>query len=76
VAGLALGRFTEASDDGAHPVADVLAELAERLAVPAVADFPFGHVEHNWTLPVGCLARLDADAATLALTEPAVRAEG
>jgi muramoyltetrapeptide carboxypeptidase len=51
----------------------VLAEFAERLGVPAVVDLPFGHVEHNSTLPVGGRALLDADAAGLALTEPAVR---
>jgi muramoyltetrapeptide carboxypeptidase len=72
VAGLAFGRFTEAPDDD-HPVTDVLVELAERLGVPAVADLPFGHVEHNCTLPVGARALLDGDAATLTLTEPAVR---
>lgn len=73
VVGLALGRFTEAPDGDVHPVADVHAELAERLGVPAVADLPFGHLEHNWTLPVGGVAALDGDAATLELTEPAVR---
>jgi muramoyltetrapeptide carboxypeptidase len=74
VVGLALGRFTETPDADVHPVADVHAELAERLGVPAVADLPFGHLEHNWTLPVGGVALLDGDAASLALTEPAVRA--
>ena len=71
VAGLAFGRFTPAPDDD-HPVDEVLAEFAERVGVPAVADLPFGHVEHNWTLPVGGLARLDGPAATLSLSEPAV----
>ncbi len=75
VEGLALGRFTEAEDD-AHAVADVLEETAGRLGVPAVADLPFGHVEHNWTLPVGARALLDGDAATLALSEAAVREGG
>jgi hypothetical protein len=28
---------------------------------------------HRWTLPVASVARLDADAATLTLTEAAVR---
>jgi muramoyltetrapeptide carboxypeptidase len=50
-----------------------LAELADALGVPAVADLPFGHVEHNCTLPVGGMARLDAEAGTLELTQPAVR---
>ena len=73
VAGLALGRFTEAPDQEKHPVADVLAELSDDLGVPTLADLPFGHTEHNWTLPVGGTALLDADAATLTLTEPSVR---
>jgi muramoyltetrapeptide carboxypeptidase len=72
VAGFAFGRFTEAPDEDMHPVAEALAEFAERIGVPAVRDLPFGHVEHNWTLPVGARARLDADAGTLSLTEPAV----
>lgn len=73
VVGLALGRFTGAPDHEAHPVAEVLAELADHLGVPAVLDLPFGHAAHNWTLPVGGVALLDADAATLTLTEAAVR---
>jgi muramoyltetrapeptide carboxypeptidase len=72
VRGLAFGRFTGSPEDG-HPVGDVLAELAESLGVPAVADLPFGHTEHNSTLPVGGSARLVADGAILELTEPAVR---
>lgn len=73
VAGLAFGGFTKAPDDDRHPVLDVLAELAERLNVPAVAGLPFGHVDHNCTLPVGARALLDAEKAVLTLVEPAVR---
>ena len=73
VRALAFGRFTEPPDEALHPVADALREFAERLRVPAVVDLPFGHVEHNCTLPVGCLARLDADDASLSIIEPAVR---
>lgn len=72
VAGLALGRFTGSIEEDGHPVLDVLEELAGRLGVPTVADLPFGHVEHNWTLPVGVRARLDADSRTLEILEPAV----
>jgi muramoyltetrapeptide carboxypeptidase len=73
VAGLAFGRFTDAPGEADHPVGDVLAEFAERLGVPAVVDLPFGHIDHNVTLPVGGLALLDADAAALELTCGAVR---
>jgi muramoyltetrapeptide carboxypeptidase len=73
VAGIAFGRFSQVPESDVHPVADVLAELAERLAVPAALDLPFGHTEHNCTLPVGARARLDAHGATLELIEAAVR---
>ncbi len=71
VRGLALGRFTEADDDE-HPIDEVVQEFAERVGVPAVADLPFGHIEHNWTLPVGARVGIDGEAATLSLTEAAV----
>jgi muramoyltetrapeptide carboxypeptidase len=74
VVGLAFGRFTDAPQQESHPVADVLAEFAERLAVPAVLDLPFGHTDHNCPLPVGARASLNGDAATLDLVEAAVRA--
>jgi muramoyltetrapeptide carboxypeptidase len=73
VAGLVLGQFTErrpAEND--LPLDDVLAELAARLDVPCVQGAPIGHVDDNWCLPVGVGARLDADAGTLALLEPAM----
>lgn len=71
VVGLAFGRFTECGADG-YSVDDVLAELATRLGIPAVADLPFGHVADNFVLPVGTRARLDANDPTVTLIEPAV----
>ena len=72
VRGLAFGRFTGGEDEEELPVEDVLREVAERVGVPAVVDLPVGHIEHNWTLPVGARARLDADGADLVLVEAAV----
>lgn len=74
VAGFAFGRFTEnPDDDSTRTIKDVLFEVADRLRVPAAVDFPIGHIEHNWTIPLGVGAELDASAATLTITEPAVR---
>ncbi|MCY4645919.1 MAG: LD-carboxypeptidase [Gammaproteobacteria bacterium] len=72
VAGLAFGRFTGVREGAGH-MAAVLAELAVRLGVPAVAGLPFGHTDHNCTIPVLANARLDADSATLTVTESATR---
>lgn len=72
VAGLAFGRFTGANE-GLSDIPAVLGEFAIRLGVPAVADLPFGHIEHNCVLPLLAMARLDADAATLTVTEAATK---
>ena len=75
VAGVALGAFTESPDEGAEgtpQIAEVLHDRLADLGVPVAFGFPFGHVDDNWTLPLGVRARLDADAGTLELLEPAV----
>jgi muramoyltetrapeptide carboxypeptidase len=33
--------------------------------VPCIAGAPIGHIDDQWTLPLGALAELDADALTL-----------
>ncbi len=72
VRGFAFGRFTEIPDDGTdEEMEQVLAAVADKYAVPAVVNFPIGHIEHNWTLPLGVRALLDADACRLELIEPA-----
>lgn len=72
-AGIAFGRFTDTpATDAARPLETVLEECALSLGVPAVMELPVGHVDENWTLPFGVRARLDADAGTLELIEPAV----
>jgi muramoyltetrapeptide carboxypeptidase len=73
VAGLAFGRFLTPDPADEEEANRILEEFAGQLAVPAIADLPFGHVDHNCTLPVGGVALLDADSGTLTLTEPVVR---
>lgn len=42
------------------------------LKVPAVTGYSFGHIRHQFTIPVGVRARLDTERQTLTLLEPAV----
>ena len=74
VAGIALGGFTETGEveDGHPGVLDVLRDLLGGLGIPVAHGFPFGHVDNNWTLPLGARARLDADAGTLEVLEAGV----
>jgi muramoyltetrapeptide carboxypeptidase len=75
LAGLAIGRFTDldrAGRDGALGFDEVLATYFEPLGIPVAYGFPFGHIESQWTLPLGIRARLNADAGELELLEAAV----
>lgn len=68
--GVVLGRFTAMptnDDDGTRSVADVAAEYLAPRGIPVAIGFPIGHVDDQWTLPIGIEAELDADAGTLAL---------
>ncbi len=75
VAGVIVGRFTEmdrGGDDGALGFDEVLATYLEPLGVPVAFGFPIGHIEEQWTMPIGVRARLDADAGEVELLEGAV----
>jgi muramoyltetrapeptide carboxypeptidase len=75
VAGIAVGAISESPDADRPDLptpAEVIRERLAPLGVPIAIGFPFGHVDDNWTLPVGVPARLDADAGTLEVLEPAV----
>jgi muramoyltetrapeptide carboxypeptidase len=75
LAGVLVGRFTDlerSGADGALGFDEVLASYFEPLGIPVAYGFPVGHIEAQWTLPLGVRARLDADAGEVELLEPAV----
>jgi muramoyltetrapeptide carboxypeptidase len=43
----------------------VLAEVTARMAVPALAHLPVGHIDDQWTIPLGAVAELDTGALSL-----------
>jgi len=57
----------EAADDGARRLDDVIVEIADAVGVPALAGVPVGHIDDQWTLPLGAPASLDADRRTLSV---------
>jgi muramoyltetrapeptide carboxypeptidase len=76
VSGIVVGQFTDMQRrgaDGAMGFDRVIAHYLEPLGVPLAMGFPIGHVDDQWTLPIGIRARLDAGAGALELLEPAVR---
>ena len=68
VNGIAFGHFTEGTDPadaGSRALDDVLREAAELAGVPAIAGIPMGHIADQWTIALGAVAELDAEALTL-----------
>jgi muramoyltetrapeptide carboxypeptidase len=75
LAGVAIGRFTELKrqmSDGALGFDEVLETYLGPLGIPVAYGFPIGHIDDQWTIPLGVRARLDADAGELDLLDPAV----
>lgn len=68
-AGIIAGGWTNCgvSDELLH---DRLGDLG----IPIVTETLIGHIDEQWTLPIGARAMLDAEARTLTLEEPSVRA--
>jgi muramoyltetrapeptide carboxypeptidase len=75
VAGVVVGELVGCEPDGgsgaAGPTAAaVFARHFAALAIPCFAGLACGHGRHRLTLPFGVAAEIDADACTLAVTEP------
>lgn len=75
-AGIVLGVF-KGCDSIAHPksftLREVIMDRIKPLGIPAVYGMTFGHIENNFTLPIGINAKLDTNKMTLQLLEKAVR---
>jgi muramoyltetrapeptide carboxypeptidase len=73
-AGIVVGEMTGTDEKidsmiGGKPWKEIVRERIGGLGIPAVLDFPFGHVKNMLTMPLGITARLDADAGTLTYLE-------
>lgn len=82
-AGIVFGSFTELADDAEAreaagdpaggvedpqiTLASLLAETAAGIGLPCLSGVPVGHVDDQWTLPLGADAILDADARLLSV---------
>lgn len=75
ISGFIFGKCTDCSA-GTQPtfsLMDVLDHYLSRYQIPAVYNLDFGHEPDNFTIPVGAMAELDADAGMITLMQPAVR---
>lgn len=70
VAGVIFGVFSNYKEPG-FTLYEVLTERFMNLKIPAIYGLMIGHMDEQTTIPLGCLAELDADAGTLTLLESA-----
>ncbi|MBV8367329.1 MAG: LD-carboxypeptidase [Candidatus Eremiobacteraeota bacterium] len=78
VAGIALGSFRDCvpradDDQPSWTIDETLRDRLVALKKPMITRLPAGHVEEQWTLPLGMNVSFDGDAGTLTVEEPAVR---
>jgi muramoyltetrapeptide carboxypeptidase len=75
IKGFVFGRCTDCKPGegyGALTLDEVFADHIKPLGVPAFRGAMIGHVDRQFTVPVGLPAEIDADAGTIRLLEPAV----
>lgn len=69
VAGIVIGRFTECTakhfDSKDVTTEDVIDFWCKRIKVPCIKNFPYGHIENRYVLPIGRNITLDASNCRL-----------
>jgi muramoyltetrapeptide carboxypeptidase len=66
--GIVFGAFTDMPGEPGENVRALDAlfdEIARDLRVPAFANAPIGHIDDQWTVPLGAMAEMDAETGTL-----------
>ncbi|MBC8768787.1 LD-carboxypeptidase [Arenibacter sp. BSSL-BM3] len=75
-AGFVLGVFKGCDsipDPKSFTLREVIMDRIQPLGIPAVYGMTYGHIENNFTLPIGINAKFDTDKMTLQLLEKAVK---
>lgn len=75
IRGFVFGRCTECDPDsgfGSLTMEQMLAEHIVPLGIPAFSGSMIGHIDEQFTIPLGIDVEIDADAGSIRMLEPAV----
>jgi muramoyltetrapeptide carboxypeptidase LdcA involved in peptidoglycan recycling len=72
LSGLLVGRPMRYTAKAKEQLRQVIHERTRRYSFPVVTDMDFGHTAPQFTLPIGCRARIDAERRCFEVIEPAV----
>ena len=70
--GMLVGRPMRYSDEEKHSLRERILERTKRYTFPIVIDMDFGHTAPQFTLPLGCRARIDTARKRFEIIETAV----
>ena len=70
--GLLLGRSVGYSHDENIQLRQIILERTRRYSFPIVSDMDFGHTSPQFTLPIGCRARIHSASQVFEILEPGV----
>ena len=68
---IAFGACVKCADDaggGGRAFDEVLGEIVRSLGIPCLAGIPVGHIDEQWTIPLGAMAKLDTSNRSLTVT--------
>ena len=71
--GILVGRPMKYSAEEKRLLHEIILERTRRYDFPIITDMDFGHTAPQFTLPLGCLARIDSGARCFEILEAAVR---
>lgn len=72
LSGLLVGRPMRYTPDERQLLRQVILDRTKRYDFPIIADMDFGHTAPQFTLPIGCQARIDTDRQRFEILEAAV----
>ena len=70
--GMIVGRPMSYSNEEKAELREVILDRTRRYRFPIITDMDFGHTAPQFTLPVGCRARIQSDSQTFEILEPGV----
>jgi muramoyltetrapeptide carboxypeptidase len=70
--GLLVGRPMYYSDDEKQLLREIILERTDRYTFPIVTDMDFGHTAPQFTMPIGCRARIDSTQQRFEVIDAAV----
>jgi len=72
ISGLLVGRPMRYTQEQQRQLCEIVLDRTKAFDFPVVMDMDFGHTAPQFTLPIGCRARINASSGTFEILEPAV----